>query len=274
MLEFDFVKLFFGRSVPTTAPMLVSPSSTTATEDVLTEYAAYSHSIAGGYPTALFSEDVFASLPERLGLGADAVGSPNLNGGHLTPVPQSPSLFTSPGHRGKSEEYFDFPTVVQLLPSHFVMKGQNLLAAKSANSKIEESRALRAMDSFERAIFQSRPPYSPVELKLVASQTPVASTPGISPSKSDSHDISLFCSPTKPDVSSIESELVCYGIYPAEYAAEYGSTKRWRLFLGRRRRLLYMLATVLFVIVAATAIAGGVIWKLTTLGQMELSKRQ
>jgi hypothetical protein len=208
-----------------------------------------------------FSEDVFASLPKHLGLGVAANGSPTLNGGHLTLVPPSPSQFIPTGHRGEGEEYFDFSTIVQLLPTHFGMKGQNLVTPSLvANPGMEECRALRAMDSFERAICQSRPANNPSGLNLVASQTPVPSTPGTSPTKTVAHDISSSCSPTKHDVSSVESEPV----YDRIHAAEYRSTMRWRLFLRQRRRLLYMLATVLFVIVAATAIAGGVIWKLTT----------
>ncbi|OCT52786.1 hypothetical protein CLCR_10584 [Cladophialophora carrionii] len=165
-----------------------------------------------------FSEDVFASLQEHLGLRADGMSSPNVNAGHLTP--------------------------------------------RSLHVRTEESRALRAMDSFERAIFQSRPANSPADFNPAASSTPLASTPVAIPKPHVLDDISSSYSPTKAEVMSAESDTV----YEEIRAGNLGSTVQGRLRLKQHRRLLCMLATVLFVIVAATAIAGGVIWKLTTLG--------
>lgn len=43
-----------------------------------------------------------------------------------------------------------------------------------------------------------------------------------------------------------------------------------QLWLLRHRRVLWMMATIVFVLVAATAIAGGVIWKMTTVSSSDL----
>ena len=60
----------------------------------------------------------------------------------------------------------------------------------------------------------------------------------------------------------------------AAVAVDNRLIKRWYFFLNRHRRVLYILATLFFVIVATAAIAGGVIWKLSTLGRVDLSRRQ
>ena len=114
------------------------------------------------------------------------------------------------------------------------------------------------MDSLEQVILYSCPPAylpsNPLEI----------STRESSPTLGSSRDGWPFQSPTKLESGPVDSEQNHYHTpLPDDAAQNDLATREWRLFLRRHRRLLYMLATMLFVILAASAIAGGVIWELT-----------
>jgi hypothetical protein len=120
------------------------------------------------------------------------------------------------------------------------------------------------MDSFERAIYQIQSPSSATSDKTLKPQS--MGTPN-SPTKSGSHTTtSCPCPPSKP-------EAFVPGSITSIEAGQAGTTdqdgdqylEKWRNFCTRHRRLLYMLGTIVLVLVASIAIAGGVIWKLTTM---------
>jgi hypothetical protein len=113
------------------------------------------------------------------------------------------------------------------------------------------------MGSFERAILHSRPINTPVQNLPSATQNPhgASSSHPITHPKVNAIDFS----PTYNDFYAVEKneqELEHHHIAPLQQL-------RWRLYLGQHRRKVYMLATVVFVVLASATIAGGVIWKLT-----------
>ncbi len=182
-----------------------------------------------------FSDEVFASLPEHLRL---LQASPHSSRANDVPRGHSPdlrSLRASPSQMCRAHERLKWSAFAQLLSSRIATKSQSHHIPEHHGATLENSKTIRAMDSFERAIFLSRPSNIPTRLPLATSQM------STSPARSN---------PEK-SVNDLKSNN-------DEAALEGGAVSR------RRRRPFCMLATVFFVVMAASAIAGGVIWKLTT----------
>src|SRR5262249_52753880 len=116
----------------------------------------------------------------------------------------------------------------------------------------------------ERAIHLCRHPETRVSVEPVMTYLPIANT--ASPRDSPSS----FSIPSKLESSTADAGQphleICH--VPQHDARlqwdDKPLPKSWHVFVFRNRRLLRMVCTVLFVILASTAIAGGVIWKLTT----------
>ncbi|OQV06214.1 hypothetical protein CLAIMM_10819 isoform 1 [Cladophialophora immunda] len=223
-----------------------------------------------------FSDDVFGSLPEHLRTslislrGGEAQGSPcnavPIPSGNHSSLPLSPNAATKGGQ--------DFGDVLHapLVPPEG--QDQNRPTTNSSTLSIGKCCAfmphkVRAMDSFERAIHLCRHPETRVSVEPVMTYLPIANT--ASPRDSPSS----FSTPSKLESSTADAgqrhlEICHVSQHDARLQwDDQPLPKSWHVFVFRHRRLLRMVCTVLFVILASTAIAGGVIWKLTTLDQVD-----
>ena len=208
-----------------------------------------------------FSADVFASLPEYLKtMPTPASGRTGRRRSPTHPSTRRPMQSPRPG--GRDQEPFEFSATMHFPIVRPGQRCQDQHVYSCDDARKEEIKAPRALDSFERAIVQSRTIVVPPTPNLATAQSPSTTA---SQASSSPHPYSDSYSPTKPKSEAFERAHDSPDVVKSNGTDSKPTfMHRWRLFRRQHRRTLYMLVTVLLVVVAAAAIAGGVIWKLTT----------